>query len=146
MQTDWIEQVTHIDVEAGVRYWEDATVNGVQEDDDRPTIFGADGDTWRVRIELTDGIVECWPEGMTASIHYKVCDEGEYWLSDSSGKRLAKWRGYYVPNDFLCHGDQGFGDYIIMNVEIGGGIVGYEKPEIDPEEWEVVAYKVENPS
>jgi hypothetical protein len=126
---------THIDVEAGVRYWEDAAVNGVQEDDDAPTIFGAEGNTWKVRVRLADGRIEGWPEGMAASIHYKVCDEGEYWLSDDSGARVAKWKGYYVPNDFLCHGEEGFGDYIIMEVGPDGIIAGYEVPIIEPERW-----------
>lgn len=130
---------TYIEVEAEVRYWEDATVNGVPEDNDKPTIFGVDGDQWKVRIELSDGIIEGWPEGMEASIHYKVCDQGEYWLADASGKRVAKWKGHYVPGDFLCHGSEGFGDYIILDVAIGGGIVGYQKPEIDPEEWGAVS-------
>lgn len=111
-----ISKATHIDVEAGVRYWEDASVNGVDENDDAPTIFGADGDTWRVRINIAEGRIEGWPEDMKASIHYKVCDAGEYWLSNPDGQRVAKWRGYYVPGEYLCHGDEGYGDYIIMNV------------------------------
>lgn len=128
-------EATYIEVEAEVRYWEDATVNGTPEDNDKPTIFGVVGNLWKVRIELSDGIIVDWPEGMEASVHYKVCDQGEYWLLDTSGKRVAKWKGHYVPGDFLCHGDEGYGDYIILEVAIGGGIVGYEQPEIDPEQW-----------
>lgn len=135
--TNIVEQATHIEVEAEVRYWEDAAINGV-EDTDGTLIFGRDGDLWKVRIELLDGIVEGWPEGMEADIHYKVCDAGEYWLTDDSGKRVAKWKGHYVPDDFLCHGNEGFGDYIIMSVAIGGGIVGYQKPTIDPERWAIL--------
>ena len=50
-----IAQATHLDVEAGVRYWEDASVNGVDEDNDAPTIFGVNGDTWRIRINIAEG-------------------------------------------------------------------------------------------
>lgn len=135
MSGEELEHATHIEVEAGVRYWEDASVNGV-EDDDGTLIHGREGDLWKVRIELLDGIIEGWPEGMEADIHYKVCDAGEYWLTDANGKRLAKWKGHYVPDAFLCHGSEGFGDYIIMSVAIGGGIVGYSMPAIDPERWE----------
>ena len=129
-----IEGATHIEVEAAVRYWEDAAVNGVT-DTDGTLIYGREGDLWKIRIELLDGIVEGWPAGIEADIHYKVCDAGEYWLTDDNGKRLAKWRGHYVPDEFLCHGSEGFGDYIIMGVAIGGGIVGYQMPTIDPERW-----------
>lgn len=128
-----------IEVEAEVRYWEDASVNGVPEDNDKPTIFGVVGNLWKVKIDLLDGIIQDWPENTEASIHYKVCDQGEYWLLDDLGNRIAKWEGSYVPNDFLCHGDEGYGDYIIFDVAVGGGIVAYQKPEIDPEQWATLA-------
>ena len=134
-----IANATHLEVEAGVRYWEDATVNGVEEDDHAPTIYGADGNTWRVRIDLHNGRIENWPEGMEASVYYKVCDDGEYWLTDASGQRVAKWRGCYVPNEYLCHGAEGFGDYIIMEIAGDGGIAEYTQPELDYEQWEVLA-------
>lgn len=135
-----ISKATHLDVEAGVRYWEDATVNGAEEDDDDPTIYGAhQRSEWRVRINLAEGRIEGWPADMAASIHYKVCDEGEYWLSDADGKRLAKWRDYYVPSEYLCHGGAGYGDYIVLDVEPGGLIKGYEKPALDYESWEVLS-------
>ena len=129
-----IEDATHIEVNAGVRYWEDATVNGL-EDTTGAFIPGRDGDAWKVRIDLRKGIIENWPENTLAKIHYKVCDEGLYWLTDAEGKRLAKWRGYYVPDDFLCHGDEGFGDYIIMNVGPEGHIRNFTPPEIGAEDW-----------
>ncbi|RVT96417.1 hypothetical protein EOD42_13880 [Rhodovarius crocodyli] len=130
-------EVTHIDVEAGVRYWEDATVNGVA-DEDGTLIPGRVGEHWKVRIRLADGVVEDWPAGTTADIHYKVCDEGQYWLSDASRQRQMKWAGYYVPNDFLCHGGRGYGDYIILEIDGAGVIQGYQQPTIDDEEWQVV--------
>lgn len=134
-----IAQATHLDVEAGVRYWEDASVNGVDEDNDAPTIFGVNGDTWRIRINIAEGRIEGWPENMEADIHYKVCDAGEYWLSSADGQRVAKWRGYYVPGDYLCHGGTGYGDYIIMKVKGGGFIEQYEEPDFDYEQWLVLA-------
>lgn len=135
---DDFSNAAFIEVAADVRYWEDATVNGV-EDTDGTLIPGRDGDTWRCRIELLDGIIVDWPADTAARIHYKVCDAGEYWLLGTSGNRLAKYRSDYVPGEFLCHGSEGFGDYIIMNVEPGGGIVGYTAPKIDPSRWEPVA-------
>lgn len=63
-------------------------------------------------------------------------------------KRVAKWAGSYVPGDFLCHGDNGFGDYIIFKVGFDGLIEKYRAPEVkmncgcdddDQSGWAVVA-------
>lgn len=129
-----VRTATHIEVEAGVRYWEDTHVNGV-EDSDGTLIPGRDGDAWRARIRLTDGQIEDWPVGTTASIHYKVCDAGLYWLLDEFAGRIAKWSGYYVPSHFLCHGGNGYGDYIIMDIDANGVIENYTRPEVSEEDW-----------
>jgi len=120
-------------VSAGVRYWEDATVNGVQDDEGTLIPFRS-GDLWKPRIDLETGRVLDWQEGTTAKIHYKVCDAGEYWIEDEAGD-IYKWTGDYVPNDFLCHGDRGYGDYIIFNVGADGLIEKYRKPDVDENEW-----------
>ena len=133
-----LSNATHLEVEAGVRYWEDATVNGIQATDDAPLIYGADGGTWRIKLRLADGKIEGWPDGVTAKVHYKVCDDGEYWLADDSGKRIAKWQGFYVPDDYLCHGGDGYGDYIIFTIGGDGLIAGFVKPELDYERWEIL--------
>jgi len=129
-----VSNATHIEVEAGRCYWEDATVNGVI-DHDGTLMPGRDGDLWKARIRLSDGQIENWPAGTAADIHYKVCDEGRYWLTDSNGNRLARWRGYYVPDDFLCPEDAGHGDYIIMRVAESGLIEGWPRPPINPKDW-----------
>lgn len=119
--------------EAGVRYWEDATVNGV-EDEDGSRIPGRDGDLWRVKIELATGRVVDWPAGTTADIHYKVCDAGEYWLLDADGNKTAHREGY-VPGTFLCHGDNGYGDYIILKIDGDGQITSYTPPKVRADDW-----------
>jgi hypothetical protein len=126
-------RATYIEVEAEVRYWEDASVNG-HEDTDGTLIPFRLGNKWCPVIRLEDGWIVNWPECTTADVHYKVCDQGEYWLRDEE-KRIAKWSGDYVPNDFLCHGDQGYGDYIIFQVNAEGTIVGWDRPWLDPERW-----------
>lgn len=120
----------YIEVSAGVRYWEDASVNGVDDDNGTLVPF-RNGDSWCPVIRLSDGRVMDWPDGMTASIHYKVCDAGEYWLLDSDRQRVAKWGGYYVPDKFLCHGDNGYGDYIILKISASGVIDKWRNPEIE---------------
>jgi hypothetical protein len=129
--SDISKQAVFIEVEAEVRYWEDATVNGVEDETGTlvPFRFGA---KWCPTIRLSDGMVIGWPKGVTADIHYKVCDAGEYWLS-SDDERIAKWAGFYVPGDFLCHGpdSEGYGDYIIFKVGPDGQIQDYERPSIE---------------
>lgn len=126
---------TYIEVQAGVRYWEDAIVNG-QEDADGTRIPLRQGECWAPVIRLADGAVMDWPQGTTADVHFKVCDQGEYWLLDNGRKRVAKWGGHYVPDSFLCLGDAGYGDYIIFKVGADGKIEGWEQPEIETELWD----------
>lgn len=121
---------SYIEVSAEVRYWEDTLVNG-QEDTDGTLIPYRRGDLWCPVIRLEDGMVMNWPEGMTADIHYKVCDAGQYWLLNDNFMRTAQWAGYYVPDDFLCPTENGDGDYIIFKVGADGLIKGWRKPGID---------------
>jgi len=107
-------------VEADVRYWEDATVNGV-EDENGDLIPCKVGDTWKPIIDLETGLITNWEKGKEANIHYKVCDAGEYWLQDENGEKIVKAKGYYVP-DFLAIDNSGYGDYIIMKVDKDGKI------------------------
>lgn len=129
--------VVYIEVDAGVRYWEDAKVNGI-EDSNGTLIPFRNGDSWSPIIRLTDGYVNGWPEGTEADIHYKVCDAGQYWLLDADKKRIAKWSGCYVPNGILCHGGNGYGDYIIMKIGSLGFIKDWKQPLLDREHWEWV--------
>lgn len=110
-------------VSAGVRYWEDATVNG-QEDTEGTLIPFKNGDYWEPVINIDSGLIEGWPEGTTASIHYKVCDDGIYAITDKNGLVATKKDGY-VP-DCLSPEEDGFGDYIIMEVDEKGQIKGWE--------------------
>ncbi len=119
--------LTHLIVDAAVRYWEDATVNG-KEDTDGTLIPFRSGDRWQPIIALATGKILGWPEGVSADIHYKVCDAGSYWLGDGHGKKLAKWRGHYVPDRYL----------IVFRVGPTGMIEGWTTPTIDATEWEPV--------
>ncbi len=121
-------QAKYIEVEAEVRYWEDAIING-QEDTDGTLIPFRFGNKWCPVIRLSDGWIVNWPEGTTADIHFKVCDQGEYWIASDNG-RTAKWCGAYVPDDFLCHGDTGYGDYIIFKVDANGRIEKWRAPDV----------------
>ncbi len=127
-------------VDARVRYWDDAEINGIQDSEDGLLMPFQSGESWCPVIDLETGMIHGWPKGTTADIHYKVFDDGDYWLSDIGGNRVAKWKGLCVPDAFLCVGDRGYGDYIIMKVDGAGMIEGWTQPEIDPEEWEILQH------
>jgi WD40 repeat protein len=129
-----MNEAVYIEVRAGVRYWEDATVNG-KEDRAGDLIPLRKGDSWCPVIRLADGVVMDWPAGTTADVSYKVCDDGEYWLLDADRKRIAKWADYYVPGAVLCQDGGGYGDYIIVVVGPDGTIRGWNKPSLNPSQW-----------
>lgn len=112
-------EVKTLVVEAGARYWEDATVDGV-EDENGDLIPCRDGDYWKPIIDLETGIITNWTQGVTADIYYKVCDDGTYKLLDVDGNEVVSIDGY-VP-DIMCPNGEGFGDYIIMKVGENGKI------------------------
>lgn len=120
-RTESIE-VTHLHAICGVRYWEDASVNGV-EDQDGTLIPFRDGDAWKPIIDLDSGVVVGWPQGTTASVHYKVCDDGTYELRGPDGKIVSEINGY-VPS-IMCPEGNGYGDYVIMKIDEHGKIGGW---------------------
>jgi len=115
-------EVTHLLAECSVRYWEDATVNGVEGDEDCK-IPGRVGDMWVIRIEISTGKITCWEQGVTADVHFKVCDEGVYSLIGDDG--VAASKDGYVPS-VLCPKENGYGDYVIMSIDENGFIDGWD--------------------
>lgn len=114
--------VRYLKAEAGVRYWEDANVNGV-EDEDGTLIPCREGDCWSPVIDMETGIIQDWPADTTADIHYKVCDAGRYALLDENRNEVRSIDGY-VPA-MMCPAGNGYGDYIIMTVHGDGQIDGW---------------------
>lgn len=121
--------VAFLRARCGVRYWEDGEVNGEQDNDGSriPCREGtaADNDSlgggnWRPTIDLETGIIEGWPSGTTASIHYKVCDDGDYELLDAD-RNVVKVIYGYVPG-LMCPEGDGFGDYVIMEIDGDGRV------------------------
>lgn len=107
----------------GVRYWEDARVDGVKDMDGSrvPCREGTPADNtplgggiWCPTIELETGRIEGWPAGTKAKILYKVCDRGEYeWLD--ANRNVVKVIKGYVPA-ILSPADEPDGDYVSMVV------------------------------
>lgn len=119
-------EVTTLDCDIGVRYWEDAMVDGV-EDADGKLIPLRSGEDWKITIDLETGKIQSWPNGITAKTHYKVCDAGVYSLLDVDGNVVAKKVGY-VPR-MLCPKENGYGDYVIMEID-GDGVIDGFKPDL----------------
>lgn len=119
------------------RYWEDAKINGI-EDTYGELMPLKENQSVRMTIDLESGRVLNWPEGTTAKLYYKVCDQGEYFLLNDIQETIAKYKSDYVPDSFLCFGDEGFGDYIIMNINEEGFIESYTKPQIRKDLWKIL--------
>ena len=117
-----LTQPVYLRCRCGVRYWEDATVNGVR-DVDGSRIPCRNGDGWCPVIDLRTGQIEGWPAGTVADIHYKVCDDGDYSLLADDRRVIASIDGY-VP-EILSPKSPGYGDYVIMNVGPDGVIAGF---------------------
>lgn len=116
-------EVKSVRLKAGVRYWEDATVNGV-EDAEGDLIPLRDGEYWCPEIDIDTGRILNWPEGTTADIHYKVCDDGSYYLIDDKGNTIGVIEDDYVPNSLI---PGSYGDYIIMQVNEQGIVTNWPK-------------------
>jgi len=112
---------TILEVQANVRYLEDTLLNNKQ--DLGGDITGMNGNNWDIFIDVEDGKILNWKQGDEARVHYKVCDMGKYFITINS-KRL-QYDGYYVP-DILAIEDEGYGDYIIIDIDKNGYINNFE--------------------
>lgn len=135
-------EAKYLKVDAGVRYWEDAEVNGIgdtncEETNNSPAMPCAEfigeqyrilhGENWRWRplIDIETGKIVNWKQGTTANIHYKVCDDFVCDILGADEDVIESYSGY-VPS-VMCPADEGYGDYIIMNINENGFIQGWNK-------------------
>ncbi len=108
-----------LSVKVNLRHPEDADVIG--NDGILPCIKGS---SWCPEIEIETGKIANWIQGVSASIHFKVVDEGVYDIKDISGETVIH-REDYVPS-CLCPKENGYGDYIIMDINKEGMIQGWK--------------------
>lgn len=109
----------------GVRHWEDGTVNGKQDTENGDNIPLKDGDYWKIKIDIDTGIIEGWDKTKTARIHYKSCDNNAIEVYDTNDECILFYDGY-VPS-FLYPKDEGFGDYVILNIDETGKIENWNR-------------------
>ncbi|WCK26618.1 hypothetical protein [Agrobacterium pusense] len=121
VKTEVTKSVRYQKADCGVRYWEDAEVNGVE--DEEGNIPFRNGDSWQPVIDIDTGKIEGWPEGTTADLHYKVCDAGVYTLLNDNRETVKQIDGY-VPS-IMCPEGNGYGDYVIMKIDGDGKIANW---------------------
>lgn len=120
-------------VKANVRYWEDSKVNGLEDFEEDHAIMPCKFfDSWKPKIDIDSGIITNWRYGTTAEIHYKVCDECGWELRDENDE-LVKMGNGYVPKT-LCPKENGYGDYIIMDIDKDGKIKDWK---FNPKDFEL---------
>ena len=115
------------------QYWEDSEVNGVEDDEMNPKMpcienvehfyFKKNRLAWCPIIDLDKGQIVNWTKGTTASIHYKSSDENVVELQDPNRNTIKQYDGY-VPH-FLCPKEDGYGDYVIMDIDENGFIQNF---------------------
>jgi len=115
--------VIYLQAEVGVRYWEDSKVNGV-EDEHGDLIPCRDGKYWKPLIELESGRIINWKQGVSANIHYKSVDCNTFKLLDSDKDIIKEIEGYVIY--MMCPVGNGFGDYVIMDIDENGFIQDWE--------------------
>jgi len=114
-------EVKYLKVDAGVRYWEDATVNDIVDTKGSLIPFKKNN-RWQPLIDLDKGVIVNWSKDKKANIHYKVCD-GTYSLLDENKVEILS-KDCYVP-DILSPTEDGQGDYIILQIDYEGKIYGW---------------------
>ena len=84
---------------------------------------------WELLIDLDEGKVVNWKEGFRISTWFKVCDDGEYVFLDENMNEVInitkEYEQYYVP-DFLEIGDEGYGDYVYLDIDGDGNIKDFD--------------------
>ena len=112
-------------VKARIWYWEDAIINGVNETEKGDNIPCKEGNLWCLNIIIDTGQIINWTKGVTAKVHYKVCDELSYEILDTARNIIESNEDVYVP-DTLSPSGRGYGDYMIMDIDENGYIKNWK--------------------
>jgi hypothetical protein len=132
--------IKYLSVDVCPRFYNDSRVNGIDDVDlckekgigipnmpcverikDFPkNVLYSDHYRWRPIIDIDEGIIINWKQGVTADVNYKVCDDGIYILLDDKKNEIVKVESY-VPN-LLSIDDWGDGDYINLTIDEDGKI------------------------
>lgn len=122
-------ELKNLIVNAEPRYWEDSSIDGVSSSEIGEFFPCKNGDNWQPVIDIESGKILNWDFGKKAVIHFKTADQCAYSISDINGGIVLIKDWSYVP-DILCPVGDGFGDYIIMDIDENGVIDKWEKEKI----------------
>ena len=111
------------------RRWETSQINGMEDNyanPKMPCIETTENGVpfWRPIINLDNGQIVNWRQGTTASIHYKSVDGNYIDIIDRNTNTIKEYEGY-VPQ-FLCPKEDGWGDYVIMDIDEDGFIQDFD--------------------
>lgn len=127
---DWnYKGIRFLRADVGPIGWDSGTVNGVDDDDDNPQIpcvvESKNEKRWNILIDIKTGQVVNWTKGVSASVYYKVCDDGIYTAYDNYMNIVHELEDY-VPSimafDDECYG---YGDYVVLDINENGNIVNW---------------------
>ena len=137
----------------GARYLEDAEINGDRDTDagdllraHLPNVFTKEtaapkplqgyvdsNVVARILINIDNGKVDNWTEGVNASFHYKSCDINVFRLLDKDMNVIYETPNedteYVIGPDFMNE----YGDYFVLEVDADGSIIDYDKDEMEYE-------------
>lgn len=71
-------------------------------------------------IDLSNGKVKNWQQGISMKIYWKIVDQGIYEYYDENNQLFFSYEGY-VPDELAIE-DDGYGDYVILNINKDGFI------------------------
>jgi len=112
-------------VKAEPRYWEDSVIDGKNDTERGLYVPCKNGNIWNPHIDIDSGIITNWDKGVKASIHYKVADCCGYELLDNDDNVFISFEDGYVP-ETLYPKENGYGDYIIMDIDENGKIANWK--------------------
>jgi hypothetical protein len=93
-------------------------------EDDMPNDFPFRiGDSWAVTIDVEEGKILDWPEGIAHKLEMKVTDGGSYYLLGGANDVLASLEQDYVPDCI----PGSYGDYIDLDIAEDGTIMNWDK-------------------
>jgi hypothetical protein len=137
----------YLKIEANPRYLEDTYLN--EKEDEKGEICIYDNTTGMLDfiIDMVEGKILGWDNTQEAKIHYKIVDEGKYYLIEYIAQYMyvirKEYYSCYVVDELLVINDKGYGDYMIMEVDKDGYIKNYPSYDMlidflnDNEKWEI---------
>lgn len=118
----------YLKIDARVRFWEDAEVNGSRDTSTGDNIPCKESESWKPIIDVENGKIMNWTEGIEAKVFYKVCDDADYKLLTENKKEIQSYTSSYVP-PFLDIDAKGYGDYIRLTISEEGYISNWNMPK-----------------